>query len=143
MWIGHFQLGDLLPLRVRTLSSAGTPTEPDDAPAVHVYDSDGASVYTQQLPIRDRSRITGYFHDKINLDSRFSTGRFSVLYTWAISSTVGSCVAEFEIQAGGNVQGNGISMEFFRQSAADFVLLQTDTGHIKRLKNPAVRNVST
>lgn len=138
-----YQLGDLLPLRLRTLSSAGTPTEPDDSPAVHITDSSGSIVYATQIPIRDRQKITGYFHWFVNLDSRFATGRFSIHYTWAISSTVGASVAEFEIQAGGNVQGNGISMDFFRQSAADFVLLQTDTGAIKKLKNPTVRNAST
>lgn len=140
MFLGHFQLGSLLPLSVWCRTNAGVPTEPDAAPCAHIFDEDGDAVYATVLPILDRQRITGYFHHVINLDGRFSVGRHSILYNYTIATNPLADQAEFEIVAGGDARGSGIATHFFRQSAADYVLLQHDSGQLEKLKNPEVRN---
>lgn len=140
MFLGHYQLGSLLPLRLWCRTHAGVPTEPDAAPCAHIFDENGAIAYATILPILDRQRITGYFHRRITLDARFSPQRYSVLYNYAIGGNPLVDQAEFEIQPGGDASGAGISMHFFRQSAADYVLLQNDAGTLQKRKNPEVRN---
>lgn len=140
MFLGHYQLGSLLPVRVWCRTSAGVPTEPDAAPLVQIHDDDGDLVYAASLPIVDRGRVTGYFFDTLNLDQRFEAGRYSVLVTYALSSTRRGELSTFEILPGGDPAGAGISMCYVRQDAADYVLLQNDAGTLAKLKNPEVRN---
>jgi hypothetical protein len=140
MFLGHYQLGSLLPLCVWCRTHAGVPTEPDAAPCAHIFAEDGSVAYAATLPILDRQRITGYFHDRLNLDGRFSTQRYSILYNYTIATNPLVDQAEFEVVAGGDARGSGISMQLVRQHAADYVLLQSHAGQLERLKNPEVRN---
>jgi hypothetical protein len=141
MFLGYYQLGDLLPVSVWTLDSASTPTVPDDVPVVHVYDSSGDVITARLLPVIDPAKITGYFQYRINLDAKFSTGYHTVMVNYVISSANYARIHHFEILGGGNSQGVGMAMHFFKQPAADYVLLQTDTGSLKRLRNPSVRGI--
>ena len=142
MFLGHYQLGDLLPISVWTLGASGTPTEPDDVPLIQILDSDGLAVLARTLPVVDSANVTGFFQYRMNLDQLFSAGYYSILATYIISSTNYAQVNEFEIVAGGNAEGNGIAMHFFNQPAADYVLLQADRGTLKRLRNPTIRGGS-
>ena len=47
-------------------------------------------------------------------------------------------IENFTILAGGHHEGTGISCFFFRQPKADYVLMQTDQGKVKRMLNPEV-----
>lgn len=140
MFLGSYQLGDIFQLTVWCLNSASTPTEPDAAPLAIVYrDDDQAEA--RSIPILDRERITGYFHYRTNLDASYSAGYYHALVTYKISGTHYAKLWSFEIRPGGNDEGNGISMHFFKQPGADYVLMQTDQGTVKRLRNPAVRGI--
>jgi hypothetical protein len=139
MFIGHYQLGQLLPLRVWTHTNARVPTEPDAAPFVQVIAENGTITYATTLPILDRQRVTGYFHYRLSLDARFSAQRYDVIYTYSISGTVLAAQASFEVLPGGDAKGAGIAIHFFRQPSADFVLLQSGKA-LQKLKNPEVRN---
>jgi len=44
----------------------------------------------------------------------------------------------FEIVAGGDADGRGIALHFFDASPRPFVLMQTDTGRVLKLRNPRV-----
>jgi hypothetical protein len=142
MFIGYYQLGDLLPVSVWTLDAAGTPTEPDDVPVLQIYDADGLATYTKILPVVDSANITGYFQYRVNLDQAFSTGYHSLIIHYVISSTSYAIVGQFEVVDGGDDEGQGIAMHFFKQPAADYVLLQTDRGSLKRLRGPTIRGVT-
>ena len=140
MFIGQYQLGSLLPLRLWSKTAADVPTEPDAAPFVQIFGESGATAYATSLPIFDRARITGFFFDQLNLDHRFSPQWYDVFYTWKISGTHFGTLERFQVLPGGDAAGSGIAMHFFRQSPADFVLLQTHDGTLKKLLNPEVRN---
>ena len=140
MFLGSYQLGDIFPLSVWCLNSASTPSEPDAAPLAVVYSSANPAE-SHKLPILDRGRITGYFHYRVNLDASYTAGYYHALVTYKISGTNYAKLWSFEIRPGGVDEGNGIGMYWFTQPGADYVLLQTDQGTIKRLRNPAVRGV--
>jgi hypothetical protein len=141
MFIGHYQLGDLLPVSVWTLDSAEAPVKPDDVPILQIQDSSGNAVLAKALPIVDSAGITGFFQYLVNLDQLFQAGYHSIIIHYVISSNSYAAVRNFEIVAGGNSEGNGIAMHFFKQPAADYVLLQTDRGSLKRLRNPSIKGV--
>jgi hypothetical protein len=141
MFIGYYQLGDLLPVSVWTLDASGTPTEPDDVPVLQISDASGNAVLAKTLPVVDSAEITGYFQYRVNLDQIFSAGYHSLIIHYVISSTSYAVVRQFEIVAGGDDEGQGLAMHFFKQPAADYVLLQTDRGALKRLRNPTIRGV--
>lgn len=141
MFLGHYQLGDLVPISVWTRTAADTPTEPDDVPAVHVMDSDGDVSVGRTIPIVDRMDVTGYFLYRINLNENFAAGYWTVHITYAIGGNHFAETRQFEILAGGNAEGNGIAMYFFKPPNNDYVLMQTDRGTLKRLRNPSVRGI--
>lgn len=132
-----YQLGDQIPLSVRTVSSTGVPTEPDAAPRAIVYSSAGI-VDSVELPIDDRKNVTGYFRYLYPLSSKYSAGLHTIQLLWKVSGTVYSEIMSFEIAAGGDASGAGIALEYFRAPAASYVLYQTDQGELKKKKNPRV-----
>lgn len=124
-----------MPLSVWCRTAAGTPTEPDNAP-VAVINSSTAHVLTVRLPILDRFVTTGFFHYPLQLDGRFATGQYSVVYQYAIGGTSLSQEESFEIVAGGHVDGHGLSLFYLTRPTSNFVLLQTDLGRLIRRRNP-------
>jgi hypothetical protein len=134
------QLGDLIPLRVLCLNGQGIPYEPDAPPLARVYSSTvSQAVASHALPITDRKGTVGYFHYRMNLDSRFSVGYYTIKYDWVIAAVSHTRSEFLEVVPGGNQGGNGIAIHFFHQPNADYILMQTDTGALKRLRNPSVR----
>lgn len=136
MYAGNYQLGDLYPLQVLCTASDAS-VLPDDAPRAVVYDNTGV-VESTLMPVTDSRNTTGRFHFLVNLDGKYSVGYHWVLYQYYVSSTLHTKLESFEIVAGGDVNGSGISMEYFRRPPNDYVLVQSDTGVLYRRKNPEV-----
>ena len=140
MYLGDYQLGDLVQIPVWCRNSSGTPAEPDAAPIAFVYSGDD-QVDVRKLPILDRENVTGFFQFRLSLDAAYDTGYYQVIVRYVISSTEYAATWQFQILAGGNSQGNGIAMYHFRQPAAEYLLLQTNHGTVKLLRNPSVRGL--
>lgn len=148
MFIGSYQLGDVVPLSVWCRNANQTPASPDDAPTASVYPDGldlgpegGPIVLRQSLPAVDVRKITGYFSYRLSLGALFSVGTYAVVTTYTVGGVHHADVQKFEILPGGSAEGNGIAMHFFKQVAADYVLLQTDQGALQRLRNPKVRGI--
>lgn len=137
MFLGRYILGDTVPLHVGAVDGNGAPAEPDAAPIAFV-NSDSAQVATFKLPICDRYGVTGWFHYPLVLDARFAAGHYRVAYQWAISGTRYGGVATFEAVAGGQPDGPGLALFFYRRPSANYLILQTDGGRIVRRRNPRV-----
>lgn len=88
----------------------------------------------------DQTRTTGYFHHRTSLTLDYTEQRYTVLYTWLISTVLMASTEEFEVIAGGTTSGSTIAMHYFRQESADYVLLQDDSGVLNKLRGPEVRN---
>lgn len=137
-WVGRFRLGEWVPIIVRTSNDSLTPTKADATPVAVVYDSSGSPVANFKVPIADQSYVTGLFKERIFLDSNFSTGYHSVIIHFAVGSVQKVQVVEFEIVAGGDSDGSGISLYHFRYPSRDYVLVQTDGGWLRKLRNPRI-----
>ena len=136
MFANRYQLGKRIPLQVRCKDGSGTPTLPASAPVVRIFTVAGAFVLSQKIPIVDSDDSTAFFLYSLLLDSRFSVGQYFAVYDYAVGGTQKSKEDWFEVLAGGNADGNGISMYYMRQPGRDFVLVQTDGGLLRRLRNP-------
>lgn len=136
-WIGEYQLGDSLPLRIRVTDANGAPTLPDNPPRA-IVSSSGGQVESLLLPIRDRSDETAFFQTTVILDGKYETGKHSIQYLFTISGTQKSTLDEFNILPGGDPTGTGIAMEFFGVSPNRFLLVQNDGGQLVKKKNPRI-----
>jgi hypothetical protein len=135
-WIGEYQLGDRLPLTLWVRSS-DSPTLPDNPPRAIIY-SGTKQIENFLLPVVDQPNETALFRTIVNLDGKYSTGKHLVQFIYALSSVIKSEVDSFEILPGGNVNGTGLSMDFFTVNPNRYVLVHTDIGSLVRRKNPMV-----
>lgn len=137
-WLGKYLQGDMVRLSVWTLDDSETPLLPDAAPRVLVS-STSEQVTTLKVPITDSVKTTGYFLYDLCLDSLFPAGEYFAQYVYEHGSVVRSAPLDtFEVVAGGDATGRGISMTFFKPPANDYIVLQTDTGTLRRFRNPEV-----
>ena|ERR1700694_592175 len=138
MYLGRFQLGDLLPLSAlgRTASGpAGLPTLPALAPTARIY---GPSGFVEQvsLQIRDRYDLTAFFFRELPLGGKYATGRYQAVIQMTVGGLAQSADVAWEILPGGHYDGAVLSMKVFRTPAANFALAQCDGGRIIRRRNP-------
>ena len=135
-YAGRHQLGQTVHLYLQCRNASQVPTLPDDAPWLTVLDSAGASVKTVQMPIQDRRQMTGFFHYPLFLGDGFAAGKYTAQMTYQVSSHTGLEVAELEVTAGGNTDGHVLGMYYYRRPHADFLVYQTESGKIKKGRNP-------
>lgn len=136
-YYGRYIPGDTVGLAVVCTDANGVPTLPDQAP-VAVICSGSAQVATLRLPVHERHVVTAFFHHPIQLDTRFATGHYRVVYQYTLSGVAFSKVASFEVAAGGHADGPGLALFYFARPASDFVLMQADSGRIIRRRNPRI-----
>jgi hypothetical protein len=140
VWLGRFQLGQYVIAERTCLSSASTPTLPDRPPLVRVRGS--ALVLSTEAPIVDRYKTTAVFRLPILLDSRFSTGHYTVHYYYRVSSFHGGGFQDawdtFEVMPAGDKDGQVSEMYFYQRPHANFVVAGLESGAIFQGRNPSV-----
>jgi hypothetical protein len=138
MYIGSYQLGDMVALTTQVVNNNGTPVLPDRAPVAIVTSAAGSQITSKRMPVLDSLNSTALFQYRLSLDARFSVGLHSVQYVSAVGGTFVLESDTFEIMAGGNKAGRGLAMTFFRPPTNEYIVLQTDAGFMKRYKNPSI-----
>lgn len=136
MYRGRYQLGQEVPLGVLCLNAADTPTAPDRAPTMKVWDAAGTRVADLAIPALDRYAVTGLFRHRLFLDGRFAAGRYTVTYHWNAGSFVGLDADTFEIAAGGHADGSVVAMTWYHRPQAEFIVQQLNSGAIVKGRNP-------
>ena len=137
-WLGKYLQGDMVRGSVWTLDGSGVPILPDEAPRMVVSDV-LVSVLSKKIPITDSVKTTGYFLYDLCLDSSFPVGEYFLQFLYEHSGTIRSSELDtFEVVAGGNASGRGIAMTFFKPPTNEYIIVQTDTGIVKRFRNPEV-----
>lgn len=136
IYLGRQPLGGTVHVFLRTKDEVGTPSLPEDAPRLVVFDSAGDQVLNTRMPILDRRQLTGLFHLPVFLGHQFSAGHYSVEMNYQVDTHFGLEQAEFEVLAHGHTDGHILAMHFFRRPHADFLVWQTESGKIKKGKNP-------
>lgn len=140
MDLGRFQVGDFVPLRVRSVAPAtGVPTLPSTPVNVYatIYSSAPAVVDQLALPILDRFQVTGQFARQFQLDSDYSAGQYVIQYSWAVSGNFGGDVDTFEVVAGGSASGAVVSAYEMQMPDARYLVHEYDSGSIVQGRNPS------
>ena len=137
MWLGHVQIGDILTLLLWCRTAAGAPVTPDSAPTITIW-AGGNKIEFKKMPTVPGTSGTIFLYNLFLGTSDFEPGKHYVVYEWLVSGVIKGKTDVFEIVTGGNLDGQGISMHFFRQPASDFVLVQEMSGRVLRRKNPSM-----
>ena len=138
MWRGRYQLGEDAVLSLLTVNASGTPTWPDAAPIVQVWDETGVQVYSGSVPVTDRYGVTGLFQAKVFLGGPFAVGRYRADFTYLLSGDAFTSSQTFEVVAGGDAAGAVQSLTWFHQPHGEFVVQQLSGGSVQRGRNPRV-----
>jgi hypothetical protein len=136
VFIGRFQLGQIVPLLLVTKNAAGTPTVPNAPPTIKVWAPNGTEVLGAAIPMIDRYVQTGIFQGRVFLSALFAAGLYVVTYYYQVGSYQGLATDNFEIMPGGDPDGNVMAMYFYRQPQADFIVQSLDSGKIVQGRNP-------
>jgi len=137
MYLGRFQLGSWVPLRVRCVHSNLYAVNPDSAPDYVVYSDTFRDVTSGSLPPKDKDNLAGLFEDSIFLGS-LDTGFYTVRYSWTAGSHKGASLDNFEIIGGGDPSGSYTAMHFYGPPHADFIVGQLDSDTVDKRRNPRV-----
>lgn len=137
---GSAALGEEIPLGCQCLNSAGTPTNPDAAPTMTIRDGVGATVVSKLIPIQDKFGATGRFMIRQFMTSDFAAGRYWVTYDWTTGAGayVGASLDTFEVLAGGDANGQFLSLLAFNRPHGRMMIGQTDGGKLLLARNPKV-----
>jgi hypothetical protein len=138
MYRGRYRLGEEPLFTVLCVNNSGVPVEPDTAPTLRLYASDGTAVTTKTLPAIDRYARTGLFGLRLYLGADFALGQYLVLYQYSVSATAKGAWDRFEVVGGGHKDGAVLAMAYFHRPNADFIVQQLTSGKIQRGRNPRV-----
>jgi len=137
MHIGSYAVGEILPLFFWCRTDAGTPVAPDTAPIATIR-SASQLIQSVRLPAVPGTSGMIFQHGLFLGDTDYAVGKYFVEYTYILSAVNKAQMDVFELVAGGDFDGQGISMHFMRQPAGDFVLVQGMSGRVLRRKNPTM-----
>ncbi|QDP52493.1 MAG: hypothetical protein Unbinned1606contig1000_52 [Prokaryotic dsDNA virus sp.] len=138
MYLGRFQNGDSVPLRVRCVDANLDAINPDIAPNYVVYSDTFSDVATcAGVPPKDKDRLTGLFEDSLFLGS-LDTGFYTVRYSWMAEGQEFATLDNFEIIGGGDASGAYTAMHFYGPPHADFIVGQLDSDTVDKRRNPKV-----
>jgi hypothetical protein len=137
-WRGRKKLGDEIFLAVQCRNGSNTPTAPDAAPLMTVYNESGTKIISKAIPPIDRYTATGLFGIMLPLNSVWSAGRYAVYYNYLIAATQFSGSDNFEITAGGDAAGQVISLFYLDRPDVDWLVYQTDMGNTTINRNPHI-----
>lgn len=136
MYLGRYQLGEYVPLRVLCLNGSQVPADPDACPLVDLRSASGKPVSGEGLPVLDKHATTGLFGSGLYLDEAFSEGAYSVQFTWLVGGTLYSSLARFQVAPGGGASGQVIAMCSYERPHARFLVQQRTSGRIYKGRNP-------
>jgi hypothetical protein len=134
-FIGRFQLGGTVPLFLITTDANKTPQVPTFPPTVKIWKPSGL-LQVAFVPTIETYTQTGVFLGRVFLGAQFAVGLYRVSYYYQIGLFQGVQVDNFEIMAGGNADGNVMSMYYYACAQANFVVQGLDSGKIVQGRNP-------
>ena len=135
--LGRYQLGQEVPLALQCLLG-DAPDTPDSHPTFEVRADASASWTIYNRIAADEQGITvGFFRQPMMLDARFAAGRYTVRFRWQDSGANHRTeMHSFQVLPGGNADGAIIAMHHAERPQGRFLIMQTDTGLLKRGLNP-------
>lgn len=138
MWMGRYQVGGSVPLRLRCKTDAGVPTFPDNPPMVHVFDGSNTLLLAKQMPVEERYIGTGRFNYPLFLGSGYTAGHYTVVYYFALSSVMKAMQDTFEVIPNGSTSGAVTAAYFYERPEANYVLQGSEDGSLTKRRGPSV-----
>jgi hypothetical protein len=139
-FLGRFQQGQEIPLRLQCVNAAGAADDPADVPRAQLW-RDGSSpafVETVELAADLRGVTTGFFRRGHFLGGLYANaGRYLVVFKWQDSGgTAHHRCASFVLNPGGSADGALVSVAYVERPDASYLLYGTDAGRLIRGRNP-------
>lgn len=135
-WLGRYEKGGVLPLRVQVRTVAGAPIEPDAAPVADFYSSAGLVLGGVKVPPADRAGAVGLFRRSLHLGDEFGAGGYTATVKWTMGGSHRMAAFRFEVMPLGHPDGAVIALAMHETPHALYLVQQTDAGLIFRGKNP-------
>lgn len=136
MFIGRFQLGDVVPFVVSARNNAGTPTLPSAHPEARIYDAAGTLVQTHSLPLVDSGDTPARFRFDMPLGTQYAVGYYDVKIEYTISAVVYAELMSFQVVPGGHTDGSLIAAELYNSPNSPWLVAETDRGALLAHRNP-------
>lgn len=138
LYLGEFQLGNSVPLFLRTTSALHVPTEPNDCPVCVIWKG-STEIERFELPVIERFTKTGSFFLSLFLGTDYSEGNYLAEFRYVLPDDyIGSKQSAFRIVAGGNADGSIVTMYFHARPEAKYVIQQVERGLVLPGKNPSI-----
>ena len=90
------------------------------------------------MPITERYVVTGLFRHTLFLGRLYSTGFYTVVYTYTISGTPYASSDNFEVVPAGDARGAAVSTYFYDRPEARYIVQGLEQGLIIKGRNPTV-----
>lgn len=138
-WLGRFQQGDWLPLRIDCRDGgprSGLPVRP---PRALIYRA-GTFVASVELPAQDRYADPGNFGARILLDGDFAAGNYLIQYHQNTNGLHRMDTQSFQLVGGGNTAGEATTLQEWRRPEANYIVAQRNDGTIVQGRNPSLSN---
>lgn len=138
MYLGRFQVGGTVPLRLRCMTDTFVPTVPDDPPVVHVFNGSNTKLLATRMPVDERYVLDGSFRYPLFLGSGHAVGHYTVVYYFALSGNMKTKEDCFEIIPGGSANGAVSAAYFYERPEANYILQGLEDGSLIKRRNPTV-----
>lgn len=135
MWLGTFQLGEVVPIDLQTVAANDVPTDPSAIPTLRTYAADGTLVDTDLKMPRFGVGTTGLFRKYLFLDSDYAAGKYCVRVSYTVTNAKAPLFF-FEILPGGNTKGAYRALSYYDKTGGDIVVGETDTGELELRVRP-------
>ena len=142
MYLGRYQLGEVVPVVVQCRNRNQKPVRPDIAPLAAIYrlDSSGAvPVTSRYMSMREKSALTSFFQLDLFLNATlFVNGGQHVAIVTYTSEGADQVEEEFfEIVGGGNELGVVTGLHYWERPEARQLVMLTQLGTLRAGRNPS------
>lgn len=137
-YLGRYQQGQEILLVVACNNGGLVPATPNATPVVTFHKPDGSVALHRVMAADLQGVAVGIFRLPQFLDSLFSTtGAYRVVVRYEDSASRARVLCgHFRVLAGGDTDGAVVSMRPVRRPNANYLVYQTDGGHLARGRNP-------
>lgn len=138
MFLGVYQQGDVVPLRVQCRNASGGVVNAQTAPVAAVYGPDGALVERALMPRDLQGVADGHHRYALPLGDDYATaGLYTVLCQWTTTiGFQGSRLYTFFLQEGGDGDGAVVGLHCYRRPDCTYLVRVTESGDVHRGRNP-------
>ena len=138
MYIGRYQIGQVVPISVVTTDASDNPSDPDDVPIARIYRG-STFVASVRMSVRDRFSQRAYFDHQLKLmGGAYQAGYHTVIYTYTVSGSTITKQSCFQVVPGGDEGGTVISMTTYKRPEAQSVVAQLTSGRLVFGRGPTI-----